>query len=116
MSDDENWRAIEGYLGYYEVSNLGRVRSLPRSLRRTDGVLVRRRGKILSLATTPDGYRQVLLSKHGIKELKVVHVLVLIAFVGPRPPGAVGCHGDNGPADDSVENLQWGPRRIGAAS
>jgi hypothetical protein len=37
----------------------------------------------------------------------MVHVLVLEAFVGPRPEGMEGCHGDGNPANNNVQNLRW---------
>jgi hypothetical protein len=36
-----------------------------------------------------------------------VHRLVLVAFVGPRPPGLVCCHNDGNPLNNRVENLRW---------
>jgi hypothetical protein len=36
-----------------------------------------------------------------------VHVLVLEAFVGPRPPGMVCCHGDGDPTNNALSNLRW---------
>ncbi|MDP7729539.1 HNH endonuclease [Mycobacterium sp. TY813] len=39
-----------------------------------------------------------------------MHHLVLEAFVGPRPPGLEGCHGNGDPADNSVANLRWDTR------
>lgn len=35
------------------------------------------------------------------------HVLVLLAFVGPKPPGMEACHGPKGKADNSLSNLRW---------
>jgi hypothetical protein len=104
----ERWLPVARYVGYYEVSDLGRVRSLPRVIQRSDGVLARYKGKILSTKPTPAGYCQVLLSKDGKAQLHIVHTLVLEAFVSERPPGAVGRHGIKGVGDNSLSNLSWG--------
>lgn len=104
----ERWAPIWEYLGYYEASNLGRVRSLPRTIRRSDGKIVHRQGKILTSARTTRGYQQVILSRDGEPRAHLVHLLVLTAFVGPRPRGLSGCFGSNGPADVALSNLYWG--------
>lgn len=72
----EEWRAIPGYEGYYEASSLGRVRSFHRSKVR---ILV----QPLNTAKRP----QACLSVKGAKVTRPTHILVLQAFVGPRPDG-----------------------------
>lgn len=95
----ERWLPVVGYAGFYEVSNLGRVISLARST--TNGVL-------LKPQLTTKGYYQVGLSKYGKVRLHRVSVLVLEAFVCPRPPGMQACHGPRGKLDNTVDNLYWG--------
>jgi HNH endonuclease len=53
------------------------------------------------------GYLVVNLSTGGKKSQRFVHRLVLEAFVGPRPPGLVCCHGDGDPTNNRLENLRW---------
>jgi hypothetical protein len=43
----------------------------------------------------------------GTTKTRLVHHLVLEAFVGPRPDGQVGCHFDDDPRNNRVENLRW---------
>jgi hypothetical protein len=44
-------------------------------------------------------------------ETKLVHRLVLEAFVGPCPPGLEGCHRNDDSSDNRLENLYWGTHR-----
>jgi hypothetical protein len=46
--------------------------------------------------------------KLGKNNSRLVHILVLEAFVGPRPDGAYGLHWDDDPSNNRVENLRWG--------
>lgn len=97
MQDEEVWRAVPGYEGDYEVSNLGRVRSFKHSAA----------GRLLAAHPAGTrGYPTVILC--GKKRVNAkVHHLVLLAFVGPRPPGLMGLHGDDDPTNNRVENLRW---------
>jgi hypothetical protein len=50
---------------------------------------------------------QLSLVKSGEQRTFQVHILVLTAFVGPRPDGMQGCHGPAGQADNRIANLRW---------
>ena len=104
----ESWRAIPGWEGYYEVSDLGRVRSLARRIIRSDG----RPRTVPELMLKPVVYRNrnrraVYLVRNRSKQRCLIAVLVLQAFVGPRPPGYVGCHNDGDSMNDVLTNLRW---------
>lgn len=100
---DEVWKPVVGYEGLYEVSSLGRVRSLPRDTK--TGV---RGGKVLSLkAKDKDGYSQIGLCREGSVRIRKVHTMVLEAHVGSRPAGTVGCHNDGDNSNNRLENLRW---------
>lgn len=106
----ERWLPVVGYEGLYEVSDRGRVRSLDRILvrRGKNGPMnVRRRGQILKPGTVESGHQLVVLGR-GVS--KLVHALVLIAFVGPRPPRFDSRHLDGDPANNQLKNLCWGTR------
>src|SRR4051812_4452753 len=86
--EPEIWKAVPGYEGRYEVSNLGRVKSLARYVRCGKGGGKGRRltpQKILRPGTMNRfGHCSVMLGRDGGS--RCVHDLVLTAFVGPRPP------------------------------
>lgn len=103
----ENWRAIPGFEGAYEVSDLGRVRSLDRvvaSIGALRGYPKRLHGRLLKPQIHSQGYLQVALS--GC--LFLVSWLVLAAFMGPRPLGFESCHKDGNRKNNSLANLRWG--------
>lgn len=104
----EEWRSIPGWAGFYEVSSQGRVRSLTRRVVRSDGRAMTVRGRLLRGNVHEDGYVRVGLCLHGRHSLHLVHVLVLVAFVGPRPDNQECRHLNGNPADNRLENLVWG--------
>lgn len=111
MSDDtERWLPVVGYEGYYEVSDFGRVRSLDRLVPRRGQGTLRVKGRVLSPGThgTEWGERFVVgLSRDGSTVNARIAPLVLAAFVGPRPAGAVACHDNGDSTDDRLSNLRW---------
>lgn len=106
----EEWRPVVGYEGYYEVSDKGRVRSLPRMARRRGKGAVPVPGRLLTLQITERGYLAVKLSVGGRGVRRPVHRLVCEAWFGPRPEKAECRHLDDNKANASVENLCWGTR------
>lgn len=111
--DTEEWRPVLGWESLYEVSDHGRVRSQPRTVvRRNRGPLVYT-GKVLKPFSHPhSGHLKVRLSERQTGRMPTcsVHVLVLEAFVGPRPKGLHACHRDDDPTNNLLGNLRWGSR------
>lgn len=105
--NEERWRPIPGFEGLYSVSDHGRVRAEPRSVRRTDGRVQQRVGGILAPGAVQSGHLMVTLCRDGSRDRRRVHRLVLEAFVGPNPPGTEGCHNDGDPTNNRLENLRW---------
>lgn len=97
----ERWLPIPGWEGLYEVSDLGRVRSLKRP-----GVKGHS-ARIMKGSKAGAGYRKVILWHNGRTEHIYVHRLVLTAFVGPCPEGMEACHGNAVRDDNRLENLRW---------
>ncbi|UVK63865.1 HNH endonuclease [Gordonia phage LilyPad] len=103
----EQWKPVVGFEGVYEVSDLGRVRSLPRKMTRANGATLHYSGLLLNPTPNSWGYMKVGLRKDGKKYTRPVHRLVLEAFVGPCPEGMEACHGPYGMLDNRVINLRW---------
>ena len=103
-SEAEIWRPIPGYLGYYEVSNHGRIRSLDRIVMHAKGPL-RRRGMMMKPKDVK-GYDMVCLSRNGAREYCAVHKAVLLAF--PSGNGDQARHLDGDRKNNHARNLTWG--------
>lgn len=107
----EQWRAVVGFEGKYEVSDRGRVRSLDRlvAVKKRDGKRynIRRRGTILALQLDTYGYHVVSVCD---RKRLFVHRAVLEAFVGPAPRQTEGCHKNDIKNDNRLSNLYWGTR------
>lgn len=102
---NERWLPIWGYTGLYEVSNLGRVRSLDRRTTDRRGRSYRLRGKILRPGRTKSGHYTVALYKNARPLSQYVHILVAKAFLGPCPRKHIVSHGPTGPGDNRLSNL-----------
>lgn len=108
----EEWKAIAGYETRYEVSNLGRVKSLPRIELRSDGRTFQHPGGLLKPSVAKQsGHVRVNLRKGGKAVTAWVHQLVATAFISPRPTGLEVCHDDGVPSNNLIGNLRWGTRK-----
>lgn len=104
----EEWRPVVGWEDLYEVSDHGRVRSLDRTTHFIDGRVRHFKGQLLTLYCSPGTTRPRVELRRGKKHRTVVvSVLVLEAFVGPRPEGLFCCHWDDDPSNNHVSNLRW---------
>lgn len=103
---EEIWKDIEGYEGYYQVSNLGRVRSLD-SLAWNHNGYAPKKGVVLVSRANATGHHTVHLSKDGKSKIQFVHRLVACAFI-PNPNNyPIINHKDENPSNNCVENLEW---------
>lgn len=100
----EIWKPVKDYEGLYEVSNMGRVRSLPR---------YNTKGKVLKeYVNAHNGYCYVSLSKHNDRKPKRIHCLVMNAFcpVNKKPgydKNYTIDHIDGDKTNNRLENLEW---------
>ena len=99
---DKTWKPAVGYERKYQVSDLGRVRSIDHF----DG---RRKvtGKVLSPGSTASGHVSVALGKGNSVS---VHTIVMLAFVGQRPTNHEILHLNHIPWDNRLANLRYGTR------
>lgn len=101
----EEWKPIRKYKGFYEVSNLGRVRSLPRDTKfGQQRKLVK--GQILK-PIERNGYLYACLCKHNKRTRYAIHRLVADAFIPNYDNLPQVNHRDENKANNRVENLEW---------
>lgn len=105
----EIWKSAPGWDGLYEVSNLGRVRSVSRTIRRSDGRTHPIDSRIIKQSLSR-GYPRCSLSRSGKTFAVRVHILVAAAFKGPRPPGHDVRHKDGLKTNVLASNLKYGTR------
>ena len=99
----EVWKDIEGYEGSYQVSTLGRIRSLDR----VDSAGNRRRGKIMKPTKKKYGYYSISLTIRDKKKEHLVHRLVAKAFIENKEGYPIINHKDENPSNNCVDNLEW---------
>lgn len=97
----EEWRAVVGFEGWYEVSNLGRIKRTKIG-HGTLGV-----PRILRCPAIRGGYRIVRLYRGLGQQTMTVHKVVAEAFLPPRKPGQEVNHRNFDPGDNRAENLEW---------
>lgn len=105
---NEIFKDIKGYEGLYQISNLGRVKSLERRVRaKKPGTTQLIREKFRKFSYTTEGYAYVALAKEGKNKTCLVHRLVAEAFI--ENPNNLQCvnHKDENKQNNNVENLEW---------
>jgi len=112
----EEWRPVVGYENLYEVSNLGRIKSLDRLIdgRERTGTVYKRlkKGRILNGRKSTHGYIYIELKPRVYKHrVSSVHSVVAMAFIGPRPDGYDIDHKNNIRSDNRAENLEYVTRQ-----
>lgn len=94
---EEIWKDIPGYEGLYKISSLGRLFGIKRNN-------IRKPSK-------SGGYLVAYLSKNGKWDMWGIHVLMCMAFYGPKPfPNAVARHLDDVGTNNVLDNLAWGSK------
>lgn len=109
----EVWKDVEGFEGVYQVSDLGHIRSLDRTVKSPWGRDKKLKGKIIQprqgrKRATP----LVSLCHRGNRRDANVAPLVLSAFVGPRPDPkkSIVIHANGNIRDNRLANLSWGTK------
>lgn len=104
----EIWKEVKGFEGYYEVSNLGNVRSIDRviydSVRNCNRKM---KGRLLVIRDNGHGYKGVMFCKNHKLYNKYVHIMVAEAFI-PNPNNYTTVnHKDEDKSNNNVNNLEW---------
>lgn len=108
MHSSEEWRDIKGYEGYYQVSNLGRVRSLDREVLSKGGSFRKVRSRVLLNIKSYSGYLLVNLFKEGKGESLRVHRLVMLSFMYIDNNEELHVnHIDGNKLNNNLCNLEW---------
>ena len=106
MKSEEIFKPIRGYEGLYEISNHGKVKSLPKTwgTRKTIG----RKGETkLMVGKVDNGYPRVVLSKNSVKKSFSVHRLVAETFIENPNNYPIVNHKNSIRDDNYYENLEW---------
>lgn len=106
----EQWRDIKDYEGFYQVSNLGNVRSLDRNLQcyfKGKPYIKLRKGSTKVPQLTDDGYYEVGLYKNGKGKAHFVHRLVASSFIENTDNLPQVNHIDGNKLNNCVSNLEW---------
>ena len=108
MEDKEEWKDVVGYEGLYQVSNLGRVKSIDRYVESTSrqGTPYQKfcKGKIIKHKLMPNGYRGITLSNG---KQTYIHILVAKAFIKNPDNKPQVHHINHNRADNRAINLRW---------
>lgn len=104
---NEIWKDVIGYEGYYVVSNIGRVKSLQRTRRGNGNSIVQVPERILRYKIDTYGYRVYTLSKQNVLKSHTCHRIVAKSFI-PNPNNHDQVNHINGiKTDNNVKNLEW---------
>jgi hypothetical protein len=95
---EESWKPVVGFVGEYEVSDHGRVRTLK----------WKKTPYVMNQTISSRGYYRVDLSRNDKKKYYNVHQLVACAFIGVQESGIHVCHGDGNKLNNNLSNLRYG--------
>ena len=105
---EEIWKDVKDYEGLYQVSNMGRVKSLDRIIIYSNGRKVNTKGKILNGYKKKNGYLQIDLYKNNVKKKYYIHRLVLMAFSPCENMQELEVnHKDENKENNALDNLEW---------
>lgn len=110
--NEESWKDIPGYGGFYQASTLGRIRAKDRTVEKWHkaGRVIKQEYASRVLDPKPQGKYGYLYAHLGVDGKKIsvaVHRLVLLAFVGAPGEGEECCHCNGIASDNRPENLRW---------
>lgn len=113
MTNQEIWKTVEGFDGYYEVSSEGNVRSVTRAVTRGNHKITKK-SRLLSPNRLTSGYLSVHLYKEGKRTVHLIHRLVAQAFIdNPENLPEIN-HKNEDKLDNRAINLEWCSRSYNA--
>lgn len=108
---NEKWKDVKGYEGIYQVSNLGRVKSLDRKVYQKNKSnkfqYVTYKGKILKSQKQRNGYLIIDLHRNNKTKRKLVHILVAETWIPNLNSNKYINHKDSNPQNNRIDNLEW---------
>lgn len=108
--DNEVWKDIEGYEDFYQISNMGNVKSYDRikycPIKNQNGKILIK-GHLLKLHTGTTGYKSIVLYKNKTKARFLIHRLVATAFIPNTFNERTVNHKDGDKSNNKVTNLEW---------
>lgn len=109
---EEIWKDIENYEGIYQISNLGRIKSLSRknyiyNCKANKEILINTKEKILNGYFDKDGYKRVCLFKEEKRYYPFIHRLVAKAFIDNPYNYPCVNHKDENKSNNCINNLEW---------
>ena len=104
--ENEEWKDVSGYKGFYKVSNLGNIKSVDRKIERSTSVM-ELKGKAMSQYIGNTGYPMVSLCINGESKRYSVHRIVAKAFLSNPLNKAYVNHIDGNKQNSNLENLEW---------
>lgn len=103
----EIFKDIENYEGYYQISDLGRIKSLQRSVKNHSGFSKVLKERYLNPCISKTGYYVVDFKKDGVRKTFKVHRLIAIAFINKIEDKDFVNHKNGIKTDNRIENLEW---------
>lgn len=107
MKENEIWKDIPEYEGYYQASNLGRIRSVDRISIMKDGRSRKRQGCIIKSELNNSGYKLVHLYIDGKRSAVLVHRMIALTFIENKDNKAYVNHVDCNKQNNELYNLEW---------
>lgn len=103
----EIFKDIENYEGYYQISNLSRIKSLRRLAKNHSGFSKVLKERYLNPCISKTGYYVVDLKKDGVRKTLKVHRLIATAFISKEEGKDFINHKNGIKTDNRIENLEW---------